>query len=128
MRIQQLEVNDSSYGIETSHFARDVERFKYEGEWCVPPTHSLDWRLQMYETLLLCVRLCMCVCVCACVYVCAYVCMCVRVCACVCACACVYVRVCACLCVFVSMEGSISCKREYRARQSIHLNQTTLEN
>ena len=102
MCIQQLEVNDSSYGIETSHFARDVERFECEGEWRVPPTHSLDWRLQMYETLLLCVRLCMCV----------------RVCTCVC------VRTCVC----VSMEGSISCKREERARQSIHLKQTTLEN
>ena len=88
MCIQQLEVNDSSYGIETSHFARDVERFKYEGEWRVPPTHSLDWCLQMYETLLLCVCLCMCV----------FVHMCVRVCTCVCACMCVYVRTCVRVC------------------------------
>ena len=124
MRIQQLEVNDSSYGIETSHFARDVERFEYEGEWRVPPTHSLDWCLQMYETLLLCVCLCMCVHACVCMCVC--VCACVRVYVRACVCACVYVR--ACLCVCVSMEGSISCKREERARQSIHLKQTTLEN
>ena len=80
MRIQQLEVNDSSYGIEKSHFARDVERFEYEGEWRVPPTHSLDWCLQMYETLLLCVRVCVYVCMCVRACVCACVCMCVRVC------------------------------------------------
>ena len=103
MRIQQLEVNDSSYGIETSHFARDVEWFEYEGEWRVPPTHSLDWRLQMYETLLLCV--CVCACLCMRVCVCMFVHVCVHVCACVCVCVRAYVRACLCMFVRVCFHG-----------------------
>ena len=100
MRIQQLEVNDSSYGIETSHFARDVERFKYEGEWRVPPTHSGLAPPDVRNTPPVCafVHVCACVYVRACV--CACVCMCVRVymraCLYVCVCACMYV----CACVF----------------------------